>query len=138
MVKINNIDACINKLMFLTTDLNKNVFGNGNKNVDKNLAKFFGILCTCYCGYHIDDSRMNTISVVKHIHLIIYKNVDKISIKIPPKFFRINFDKCFNKNFHKNFNQNSDKNFGNCECLGHYKLLKNLLSSNNFNFYHGL
>ena len=73
-----------------------------------NLTKLFGVLCTCYCRCHTYDSRMRTIFVVKHVYLIMHKNVDKNFNKNITKIFLKNFDKCFIRKFHKNLNKNSD------------------------------
>ena len=113
VVKI-NIDACTNKLIFWTTDLNNNVFGNGDKNNDKNSPKLFEVLHTGYCRYHTFDSRISTNFVFNTLIFIVdTQNLTKLSIIIFCSicFSTVNYTyllkTCFGKNLKISYIENS-------------------------------
>ena len=118
LLKINavkiNIDACTNKLIFWTTDLNNNVFGNGDKNNDKNSPKLFEVLHTGYCRYHTFDSRISTNFVFNTLIFIVdTQNLTKLSIIIFCSicFSTVNYTyllkTCFGKNLKISYIENS-------------------------------
>ena len=84
LLKIKNIDACINKSIFLTNYLNKNVFGNGYINIKKNSPKLFEVLHTCYCRMQMSYLTVTNVklhkSLNKHFDNKINNSCDKTLI----------------------------------------------------------